>query len=141
MRQPTPLIPLLPLALMVSAVPLVLGACSEQARVEAAGVTKEAGELWAEIKKYSVLQKDKFQVALGERMQDADQRLSVLRAKAGEELATKLVELERKRTALRGRLDELGDQGSEAWGEVRDGLVRSYEELSESIERAAAEFE
>ncbi len=141
MKQFTPLIPLLPLSLMVAAAPLFLSACSEQARVEAAGVTKEAGELWGEIKKYSVLQKGKFQVALGERMRDADERLSVLRAKAGQELATKLVELEQKRAALRERLDELGGQSSEAWGEVRDGLVRSYEDLSESIERAADEFE
>jgi len=114
-------------------------------------VEREAEEAAEAIRDYSIEERDEALQQGREALDDVDSRIRSLRGRISEQwdemepearsqARETLKALQRQRSELARWLDELRTSSAGAWGEVKRGFVRSYEDLRRSFERAAKKY-
>ena len=122
-------------------------AANTPGKVTAEDVRHDASQAAETAAEYSRQTKDEFQNKLETRLKELDaeiaklqERGSDLKDQAKADWDRKLVDLETKRDAARGKLAEVRDSSSEAWKDVRTGAQSAWDELDKAFREAAREF-
>lgn len=90
---------------------------------------------------------ESFTNAMEERLTEVADRVESIKEDAADltgdakaEFNEAIAALDEQRQALASRLDELQDSGTDAWTEMKIGLERSWNELSDAVDEAADKF-
>ena len=123
---------------------LMLTGCGDDSP-EARAVRKELREAKDALLKYANLKKGELEKTLGEDLEQLDQKLAELRAKASkasqasrEKWGESMKSLEAKRATMKAKLDALSDSSGEAWNRVRDETLAAWEDLQTAVDAAEA---
>lgn len=97
--------------------------------------------------KPAAVTKEEFERMLTANLERLDEEIRELRMRAGAvgeaakaEWTEKMAELEAKRKAAEGKLDEVRKSAGEAWEHLREGAGRAWEDLEQAVKRAKAAF-
>lgn len=120
----------------------------ERTDTSAEDVRREAKEALETAAVYTQEQQQKYQEEIRTQLDEFDNRLEELKAKAEsarEEAKVKLNNqsetLEQKREKAAQRLEKLTSSRDEAWAELKDGMDKAMADLQQSYERVLAEFD
>lgn len=131
----------------------VLPACDRQqgerppGKVTGADVRQDAGKAADTAVRFSAQSKQEFEEKLEKRLEEAGVEIEKLREQ-GAELKDdakaawdrKIVRLEAKRDAARGKLDEFKKSSVEAWKDLEKGARAAWEDMDQAFVDAAKEF-
>ena len=117
------------------------------AQTTAKDVEKKTGEAWDTVKSYSVEKKNDA-VAYGKKLvRESDDQIKGLEKKAAQASGDAKARYKREITDLKAKsknaskkLDEMGKASGAAWDNARNGFADAYRDLSQSFEKAAAQF-
>ena len=91
--------------------------------------------------------KEAYQKKLQAQLNEWDAKLDLLSAKAQKVAADarinyedELVALRSKRAAAHRTLAELGTRGENAWEDMKDGVDKAWDAMSQALDRVAARF-
>src|SRR5215471_21288669 len=118
-----------------------------RAQTTAADVEKKTGEAWDTVKSYSVEKKNDA-VAYGRKLvRESNNQIKGLEKKAAQASGDARARYNREITDLKAKsknaskkLDEMGKATGAAWGDAKNGFADAYRDLSQSFEKAAAQF-
>lgn len=118
---------------------------SERGDVERGDVQEEVSKAWDAMRSYTYNQRDELEGALAENVARWDTEMDELTSEAGElagdarvEVETRISALEDSREELATAIGQLEDSTQDAWGDVRDGIVDSMENMERGLEEAWA---
>ncbi len=117
------------------------------AQTTAKDVEKKTGEAWDTVKSYSVDKKNDA-VAYGKKLvRESNDQIKGLEKKAAQASGDAKARYKREITDLKGKskhaskkLDEMGKATGAAWDDAKNGFADAYRDLSQSFEKAAAQF-
>jgi predicted nucleic acid-binding Zn-ribbon protein len=119
----------------------------EQRPVTLEDVQRESAEAARMIWDYARERSADFRAAMAEEMEDVDERMAKLKERAAElsgeareEMDRHIANLEVKRQAFQEQMGRISDNSGEAWEEVKAGIRKAYEDMSESLGRAQDEL-
>lgn len=91
--------------------------------------------------------KNEFETALKKNLEQLDEEIRELRTKVGAlqeaakaEWTERMTEVDAKRKATEGKLEEIRKSAGGAWEHLREGAGRAWEELEQAVKKAKAEF-
>ena len=91
--------------------------------------------------------KEAYRKKFEAQLKEWDAKLDTLTAKAQKASAdarikyeNELENLKTKRAAVHKALEELGRRSENAWGDVKDGAEKTWDEMSKALEKVAARF-
>jgi len=127
---------------IVGIIPLSGGGAAEPP-IGAEKITKEARETIEATKQYTAQQKEAFQRKAHEELVTLQKQISALRGKASdastttrEEFKKSMNELEKKKDAVKHKLDELRTATDAKWNDMKAGANSAIEELKHSYQKA-----
>src|SRR5215475_15986156 len=117
------------------------------AQTTAKDVEKKTGEAWETVKSYSVEKKNDA-VAYGKKLvRESNNQIKGLEKKAAQTSGDAKARYNREITDLKAKsknaskkLDEMGKATGAAWDNAKNGFAEAYRDLSQSFEKAAAQF-
>jgi len=117
------------------------------AQTTAKDVEKKTGEAWDTVKSYSVEKKNEA-VSYGKKLvRESNNQIKGLEKKAAQASGDARARYNREITDLKAKsknaskkLDEMGKATGAAWGDAKNGFADAYRDLSQSFEKAAAQF-
>ncbi len=111
-------------------------------------VSKEAGEAVDAATAYANESKDEFAREMRANLADVEADISDLKNRAGAaaedargRIDERIAELEKKRDAMKKRLDKLSNSSDRAWKRMKSGLERAWSEVKVAYKKASSEFE
>jgi hypothetical protein len=97
---------------------------------------------------YSKEQKEQFQKEMGAKIQTLQSEMSDLKKKAqgttGDlklEMTEQIANLERKQSILKKELASLSKSSGKSWDQMKAGVNKAWDSLSDSYEKAKSEFQ
>jgi hypothetical protein len=117
------------------------------AQTTAQDVQKKTAEAWDTVKAYSIEKKNDA-VAYGKKLvRESDSKIKGLEAKAAKASGDTKARYNREITDLKTKsknaskkLDEMRKATGAAWDNAKNGFADAYRDLSDSFEKAAAQF-
>jgi hypothetical protein len=117
------------------------------AQTTAKDVEKKTGEAWDTVKSYSVEKKNDA-VAYGKKLvRESNNQIKGLEKKAAQASGDakarynrEIKDLKTKSKNASKKLDEMGKASGAAWDNAKNGFADAYRDLSQSFEKAAAQF-
>ena len=116
-------------------------------KVTSEDVRRDASQAAETAAEYSRQTKDEFQNKLETRLKELDAEIAKLQERgrdlkdqAKADWDRKMVDLETKRDAARGKLDEVRDSSAEAWNDVQKGAQSAWDDLDKAFREASREF-
>src|SRR5262249_51067179 len=117
------------------------------AQTTAKDVEKKTGEAWDSVKSYSVDKKNDA-VAYGKKLvHETNYQIKGLEKKAAQASGDakarynrEIIDLKAKSKNASKKLDEMGKATGAAWDNAKNGFADAYRDLSQSFEKAAAQF-
>lgn len=99
--------------------------------------TKEAVDA---TKEYSFEKKAEFETKIREEMTELDKKIDGLSHKAKSESNDQLAKIRARRAELENKLSGVSKSSSEAWTEVKSGVVSALQNLEASLKKAKSKF-
>ncbi len=97
---------------------------------------------------YSKEQKEQFQKDMDTKLADLKAEIADLKKQASEktgeakkEMNTQIANLERKQKEMKKDLAKLGKSSGKVWSEMKTGMSKAWDSLSDSYEKAKAQFQ
>ena len=110
-------------------------------------ISKKTGEAWDTVKSYTVEKKDEAMAYGRKLVRQTDREIASLEKKAAKasgeakaQFQSDVKELKAKRAEASKKLDEMGKASGAAWDNAKNGFADAYRDLSQSFEKAAAQF-
>lgn len=115
--------------------------------VTAGDVTDKAGEAASAAAAYSKKKAEEFRRELEDKLADLDKKIDAMKERGSElseqakkEWQEQMDAVAEQRKALRSMLDELGAASAEAWGDVKTGAQKAWNDLQAAYNKAAERF-
>lgn len=135
--------------LLVSALALlVFAGCAEKEETTAEDVKRETKEAVQTAKAYTEEQRAKYMAEMMDTLKSYEQEIEDLEMQARDmtdearaAVEERLQALREKREDMTQRLEDMKSASGDAWMELKKGMDKAKDEMSEAYRKAAAEFE